>query len=113
MGLHDDEGKKTNVSDLITAGQMISGLFLYFMMTFDPYQDHLNFKHSHILFIFLSFVLGLWNRMACMNYEVLWDGTGPLLLQPGSNLVQGPTQPYTLGAQPTFFKTDETKENAN
>ena len=37
-GIHDEEGKKTNVSDLLTGSQRRSGSFLYFMMTVHPYQ---------------------------------------------------------------------------
>ena len=57
-------------------------------------------------------VLGLRTRMACPNYEVVWDGKNHLLLQPGSNLGKMPIRPYTLGAQPASFKPDDTKEYA-
>ena len=38
LGLHDEEGKKTNVRDPLKAAQRRSGLFLYFMMTVHPDQ---------------------------------------------------------------------------
>ena len=38
-------------------------------------------------------VTGLQATKACQNYETVWARTGPLLIQPGSNLGQGPTQP--------------------
>ena len=38
-------------------------------------------------------VTGIRTKKACLNYEAVWDRTGPILLQPGSNLVQWPTQP--------------------
>ena len=38
-------------------------------------------------------VTGLQTTKACLNYEAVWDRTGPLLIQPGSNLGQWPTQP--------------------
>ena len=45
-------------------------------------------------------VTSLQATKACPNYEGVWARTGPLLLQPGSNLGQWQTQPYTPGAQP-------------
>ena len=36
-GLHDEEGKKTNVSNLLTEYQRRSGSFLSFMTTVHPY----------------------------------------------------------------------------
>ena len=50
-------------------------------------QSH--FRHH---FFHLSFVIGLRTRMVCPNYEVVWDVTGPLLIQPGSNLGKRTTQ---------------------
>ena len=38
-GCHDERGKKTNVSDLLTTTPRRSGIFLSFMMTVHPYQD--------------------------------------------------------------------------
>ena len=38
-------------------------------------------------------VTGLQITKACPNYEAVWARTGPLLLQPGSNLGQWPTHP--------------------
>ena len=35
----------------------------------------------------------LWTKKACPNYEAVWARTGPILIQPGSNLGQWPTQP--------------------
>ena len=37
-GIHDEEGKKNNVSDPLTGGQRRSGHFLYFFITVHPYQ---------------------------------------------------------------------------
>ena len=48
-------------------------------------------------------VTGLQATKACPNYEAVWARTGPLLIQPGFNLRQGPTQPYTPGDQPEFI----------
>ena len=45
-GLHYEEGKKINVSDLLTAAQRRSGRFLSFMMTVHPYQADPNFDYS-------------------------------------------------------------------
>ena len=45
---HDDECKKTNVSDSITADQRRSVRFLSFMMKFHPYQADKNCKQSHM-----------------------------------------------------------------
>ena len=51
--------------------------------------------------------------MECPNYEVVWSRTDPLLIQSGSNLGQGTTQPYTMGDQPALFNPNETKKHAN
>ena len=48
-------------------------------------------------------VTSLQATKACPNYEAVCARTGPLLLQSGSNLGQGPTQPYIPGAQPAFI----------
>ena len=47
-GLHDEEGKKTNVSDPLTTAQMRSGIFLSFMMTVQPDQDDPDCKYSRM-----------------------------------------------------------------
>ena len=47
--LHDEEVKKTNVSDLFTADQSLSGSFLSFMMTVHSYQDDKNCNHSRMI----------------------------------------------------------------
>ena len=44
---------------------------------------------------FSSFVIGLWTRMACSDYEVVRDGTCSLFLKPGF-------QPRT-GANPDLY----------
>ena len=49
-GLHDEEGKKINISDRITASQRQSGCFVSFMMTSHPHQADLNSKKSNITF---------------------------------------------------------------
>ena len=45
QGLHDEQGKKINISGLLTAFQRLSGRFLSFMMTVHLYQDNSNLKH--------------------------------------------------------------------
>ena len=40
--IHDEEGKKTNVSNLLTLSQRRAGIFLYFMMMVHPDQADLN-----------------------------------------------------------------------
>ena len=47
-GLHDEEGKKTNVSNLLTEYQRRSGSFLSFMMMFHTEQDDPNFNYSRM-----------------------------------------------------------------
>ena len=47
-GLHDEEGNKINISDLLTAAKRQSGFFMLFMMTLHPYQADPKFKHSHV-----------------------------------------------------------------
>ena len=74
---------------------------------------HYKLSVSHNLISLYFFVLGLRNRVTCLNYEVVQGGIGPLLLQPGSNLRQGTTHPQTLGSQPASFKPDETNWHAN
>ena len=46
--IHYEEGNKTNVRKLLTAGQRQSGRFLLFMMTVHPYQSNPNCKHSRM-----------------------------------------------------------------
>ena len=46
LGLHDEEGKKTNVSDPLTAAQRGSGRFLSFVMTAHPDQADPNCNYS-------------------------------------------------------------------
>ena len=48
LGLHDKEGKKTNVSGQLTVGQMWSGTFLSFTMTAHPYQADPNCNNIRI-----------------------------------------------------------------
>ena len=45
-GLHDEEGRKTNVSNPLTASQRRSGSFLSFMMTVHPDQADPNCNHN-------------------------------------------------------------------
>ena len=45
-GLHDEEFKKTNVSEPLTVGQRRSGRFLSLMMTVHLYQSDTNCKYS-------------------------------------------------------------------
>ena len=45
-GIHDEEGKKIDVINLLTATHMQQGRFLSFMMKIHPYQDNKNCKHS-------------------------------------------------------------------
>ena len=40
-----------------------------------------------------NYVTGIQATKECPNYEAVWARTGPLLLQPGSNLGQWPTHP--------------------
>ena len=47
-GLHDEEGKKTNVSGPLTAAQRRSGSFLFFMMTVHPYQADKKCNYSRM-----------------------------------------------------------------
>ena len=47
-GLHDEEGKKINTSDPLTAVQKRSGRFLSLMMTVHPYLAEQNCKHSRM-----------------------------------------------------------------
>ena len=46
LGLHDEEGNKTNVSDTLTAAQRISGHFLSFNVTFHPDQSDPSYNYS-------------------------------------------------------------------
>ena len=46
LGLHDEEGKKINISDLITVTQRQLCHFLSLMMTVHPEQDDPTCKHS-------------------------------------------------------------------
>ena len=46
LGLHDEEGKKINISDLITVTQRQLCHFLSLMMTVNPEQDDPTCKHS-------------------------------------------------------------------
>ena len=46
LGLHDEEGKKTNIRDPLTAAQRRSGHFLSFMMTVHPDQADPNCNYS-------------------------------------------------------------------
>ena len=45
LGLHDEQGKKINISDLLTKTQRRSGHFLSFMMTVHSYQADPKSKH--------------------------------------------------------------------
>ena len=46
LGLHDEEGKKTNVRDPLIVGQRRSGSFLSLMMMVHPDKANTNCKHS-------------------------------------------------------------------
>ena len=50
LGLHDEERKKTNISDPLTADQRRSGRFLSFMMTVHPDQADPNCNYSRMNF---------------------------------------------------------------
>ena len=47
-GLHDEEIKKINVIDPLTAAQRISGRFLLFMMMVHPDQTEPKYKHNRM-----------------------------------------------------------------
>ena len=47
-GIHNEEGKKTNISDQLTAYRRRSGRFLSFMMTVHPDQAYTNCNYSHM-----------------------------------------------------------------
>ena len=49
-GFQDEDRKKINTSDPLTAAQRQSGRFLCFMMTLHPYQADPNLKHSLMTF---------------------------------------------------------------
>ena len=50
LGLHDDEGKKTNISDPLTSAQRRSGRFWSPIMTVHPYQAYPNYNPSRMNF---------------------------------------------------------------
>ena len=58
--IHDEEEKKTNASDPLTAGQRSSGRFLSFMMTVHSYQADTNFNYSRMTCrTYIKLLLGL------------------------------------------------------
>ena len=48
-GLHDEEGKKTSISDLLAVGQRHKGCCFLFIIMVNPYQEDPNCKHNHMI----------------------------------------------------------------
>ena len=71
LGLHEEEGKKINISEPITAAQSQSGHFLSFIMTVHPYQADPTLKNSHTTYRDRCYFTLLLSSVGCniMEYE--------------------------------------------
>ena len=72
MGLHDEEVKKTNVSEPLTAAHRREGRFCYLMTTVHPYQYDPNYKHSRMTWrACVNLQLDVYGIEASINTQIL------------------------------------------
>ena len=72
LGLHNEEGNKIHISDLIKATQGRSGCFLYFMVAVHPDQADPKFRHIHMTFRYcVQFPLYLYGIYAINDTQML------------------------------------------
>ena len=71
-GLHDEEGKKTNINNPITAGQRRSGHFLSLMMTANTDQADPNCKQNHMTcWVCIQLPLDVYGIDASINTQMI------------------------------------------